>query len=635
MIEPSDKPIEAGAVEGRGHLTGELARLHRALRTLSAGNRTLLHASDEQALLKEMCRVIVEEGGYCMACVGYAEHDEERTIRFMGYVGMESGHLESRRLTWADTETGRTSGAIAIRTGKPCVGRNLVTDPDYAHWREDAIRLGYASASAFPLIVEGQVLGFLGMSAAEADAFDADEVKLLSELADDLAYGIGNLRTRAKQREAEQTIHRMAYYDGLTGLPNRVMLRQSLEAAIQAARQQRRPLAVLLLEVSSFYEINDTLGYYEGDQLLLAIAQRLGQLVEAGQTLARVGEAEFALLLPNDGAEDAIRIAQQFVAAMHEPVELSSLMVTTRASIGIALFPGHGTDPDALIRRAKVAASQAKRTAPDFAVYAGSLDQESTRKLALLADLHRAIERNELLLFCQPKVHIASSQVCGAEGLLRWQHPQQGMISTGEFIKLAEYAGLITPLTHWMLDAAFRQSYAWHENGLEVPLSVNLSAHDLRDPRLLDRIKGLFATWGTRPELIQFELTESALMEDPAGALETLARLKELEVKLFIDDFGTGYSSLSYLQKLPVDSIKIDRSFVTNMVADEDSAIIVRSTIDLGHNLSLEVVAEGVESQAVWEGLADLGCDTAQGYFISQPIPVAQFGAWQSMWLSH
>ena len=233
------------------------------------------------------------------------------------------------------------------------------------------------------------------------------------------------------------------------------------------------------------------------------------------------------------------------------------------------------------------------------------------------------------MLYCQPKVHISSRRVCGAEALVRWQHPQHGLLNPAAFIKLAENTGQITPLTYWILDAALGQSYAWREAGLAQPLAVNLSAHDLRDPRLLDRIGSSFATWGAQPDWIQFELTESTLMEDPVGALVTLARLKDLGVKLFIDDFGTGYSSLAYLQKLPVDSIKIDQSFVGKMTAKEDSAVIVRSTIELAHNLGLEVVAEGVENEETWTRLATLGCDVAQGYCISMPIPAEDFKDWE------
>lgn len=265
-------------------------------------------------------------------------------------------------------------------------------------------------------------------------------------------------------------------------------------------------------------------------------------------------------------------------------------------------------------------------------MYTGGQERENTRRLAIMGDLHTAIQKNELELYCQPKVAMSSKRICGVEALVRWPHPKHGMIATIEFVKLAEQAGTITPLTHWMLDAAFSQSYAWHKAGREQALAVNLSAHDLYGSALVDRVRGLFSTWGVAPSLIQFELTESALMADPVAALETLTCLKKLGVQLFIDDYGTGYSSLSYLQQLPVDAIKIDQSFVMPMVASGDSEVIVHSTIELGHKLGLKVVAEGVENEATWACLAGLGCDVAQGYLISMPMPAGQFLQWEATW---
>jgi diguanylate cyclase (GGDEF)-like protein len=384
--------------------------------------------------------------------------------------------------------------------------------------------------------------------------------------------------------------------------------------------------------VGRFHELNKVLGYRSGDRLLHELGQRLAQAIKPDETLARVGDAQFALLLPRAGAEYATRVAQRLMGILHEPVAVADLMVDAGVAIGIALFPGHGADPDALLRRATAASHQARPTRGGYAFYTGGQEQENTRRLALMGELRHAIEHNELLLYCQPKVNIAARRVCGAEALVRWQHPVRGMISPVEFIKLAEQAGLITPLTNWMLDASFSQSHAWHEAGLDRALSINLSAQDLRDSRLLDRIQGLFSTWGISHDLIQFELTESALMEDPAGGLEALTRLKQLDTALSIDDFGTGYSSLSYLQKLPVDALKIDQSFVMPMMANHDSEVIVRSTIELGHNLELEVVAEGVESQPLWDRLVELGCDVAQGYLMSMPMPADQFKNWNDQW---
>lgn len=640
MAYPADEPMLAvPAAVPENHHERELVRVNRVLRTLSAGNRALLRMANEQELLHEMCRVIVTTGGYAGACVAYPVHDQAKTIQWVAGSGpgMDFELLQALHFTWADTEWGNNTVGFVIRTGQPQVSMRSVdpgfVGPAFDRLRDYATEQGYASFTALPLRVDGEVLGALGIAAAEPNAFDEMEVKLLSELADDLAYGVANLRTHIENRERQATITRLAYYDTLTGLPNRSLLAGGLEAAIDAAKQHQRCLALLHLEVGHFREINKVLGYGAGDDVLQAIARRLTHEIKNDATLARVGEAEFAVLLPNAGAEYAIQVTQRLLNILREPVEVAGLTLDARVGIGIALFPGHANDAEVLMRRANVAMHQANQNHGGYAMYTGGREQEHTRRLALMGDLHRAIPNNELLLYCQPKVDIASRQVCGAEALVRWHHPQHGSVATSEFIRLAEESGTITPLTNWIMEAAFRQAYSWHKAGLEWVLAVNLSGHDLYDPGLIERIQGLFSTWGIPPGMIEFELTESALMVDPSAGLKTLTRLKELGVELFIDDFGTGYSSLSYLQKLPVDGIKIDQSFVMPMVASPDSAIIVSSTIELSHNLGLKVIAEGVECQAVWDRLAALKCDVAQGYLISMPMPSEQCQDWSHTWV--
>ncbi|OWW23095.1 hypothetical protein AYR66_27465 [Noviherbaspirillum denitrificans] len=617
-------------------MENELARVHRALRTLSAGNRCLLRASNEQELLTEMCRVIVEKGGYRVACVCYAVHDDQKNIRWMAAVGTDIARMAAFNHSWADNERGVSATGTAIRTGLPVVGR-MLSDPIYSNsvfstLREQAERDGFTSVTALPLRVDGQVIGCLLMGAAEPDAFDEAEVKLLNELADDLAYGIENQRVREQHRSAQATIARLAYYDPLTGLPNRTCLHEQLEEAMQAARQQHHAIALLHMEIGRFHEINKVIGYRAVDELLRELATRLSDCCAGKGTLARVGETAFALMISHSNVDHATRLAHQLLDKLRAPVHVAGLLLDAQACIGLAMFPGHATDADALIRRANAAMHLARPTGGGFAIYMGGLEQEYTRRLALMGDLHRAITENELRLFCQPKVDIATRAFTGAEALVRWEHPQHGLIATAEFVKLAEQAGTITPLTHWMLEAAFSQGYAWQEAGTARTLAVNLSVHDLYSPGLVDRIAGLFTTWGLSSDLIQFELTESALMTDPELAQQTLARLKDLGVTLVIDDFGTGYSGLSYLQRLPVDGIKIDQSFVMPLVTNADSEVIVRSTIELGHNLGLQVVAEGVESRAVWERLAMLGCDAAQGYLIAKPLPAERLPEWEREW---
>ncbi|MDF3872853.1 putative bifunctional diguanylate cyclase/phosphodiesterase [Pseudomonas putida] len=611
-----------------------MQRVLRALRTLSAGNRTLLRASDESELLEAMCRVIVDEGGYRIAGVFLAIDDAPKSLLIPAYAFPANADPEAEasfrtlRFSWGETELGQNPAGAAIRSGRPCVGQNLLTDPAAAPWRGEARRFGYASASGFPLRVDGKVIGALGLCAAEADAFDTDEVVLLGELADDLAYGIGNLRARAKHREAETTIQRLAYYDPLTGLANRSLLHDRLRAALDTAHREHQPLALVLLCLDHLQEINDTLGYTSGDLMLQEVGRRLVAETGDDERVARLGEGDFAVFLPHCDADHATHKARRLIQLLQVPVEVAGVRLDVRVAIGIALYPGHGGDADLLVRRARVAMAEARRSGHGQMFYSLQLDQAYAGRLTLMADLRQAIAQDGLSLYCQPKVHIGSARLCGAEALIRWEHPNLGMVSPGEFVTLAEYSGLITPLTQWVLEAAFRHRHAWHEAGLDVPLAVNLSAHDLLDPNLLHRIEGLVATWGAGPDWIHFELTESAFMQDPPGALATLVQLKELGARLFIDDFGVGQSSLSYLQRLPVDAIKIDQSFIVPILESSAATAIVRSAVQLGHDLGLEVVAEGVESQKVLDRLTELGCDVVQGYFVSKPMPAEHFEAW-------
>jgi len=617
----SERPNEPAAVS-----LEEYKRLYRALRTLSAGNRTLARATDEATLLHDMCHAIVEQGGYCMAWIGYADHDEAKTIRMMACAGVEEGIFEVFDLSWADEIKHPT--ALAIQSGSPRVSHLVQEDPALEHLHAEQRKRGYVAVSAFPLIIDGEVGGNLSIIASEKDAFGEEEVNVLSELAEDVSFGIAAIRARERQQEAEAALQRMALYDAVTDLPNRSLFRRRLEELIGQTPRTLRPFAVSILAIDQFREVNEMLGPRHGNDLLIQAAQELGVLVEGNDLLARVSDDEFALLWLDTDADRAVQKAARLLAAFDQPLRLAELAVDAHPRIGIALFPGHGTDPDALMRRATVAAREARQTPANYAIFNGNLDRECSRNLSLIADLHRAIADEQLRLYCQPKVDIASGVPCGAEALVRWAHPDQGLIGPDRFIKMAEKAGLITPLTNWVLGAAFRQIYVWQSDGVAIPLAINLSTKDLLDARLVDRIRGLFLTWGVDPANVQFELTESALLEDPRGSLETLNRLKDLGVHLAVDDFGTGFSSLAYLQRLPADSIKIDQSFVGRMLEHEGSDAIVRSTIDLGHDLGLSVVAEGVEDQATWQRLAALKCDIAQGYFISQPLPAEEFAAW-------
>jgi len=608
----------------------ELRQINRALRTLSAGNRTLVRATDEASLLHKMCTVAVEYGGYRMAWVGYAENDTEKSVRPVAQAGVDTAFLEALRITWDESEHGSDPTGKAIRTGKPCVSYGLQSEPQYQAWHSAAQEHEINSVVSLPLHVDQKVLGALTIYSEDVDAFDSAEIELLSEMVEDLAYGISALRTRIKHDTAQATIERMAYYDALTGLPNHTSLEEYLASAVSKAGSRHNTLALLLFDLERLRDINDTLGFEAGNTVMQISAQRIGQESGKDGFVARMRSDEFAVLLPAVDGNQAKQVALRILKILSQPFAINDFSLVVRANVGIALFPEHGADAEQLIRRADVAMQLAKLSGNGFAFYSQEQDADKRRHLALASDLNRALENNALELYYQPKISMRSGIINGFEALARWSHPTHGMVSPDEFIPLAERTGMIRMLTDWALASAIRQSTALRQNGISVPIAVNLSAFNLQDPHLLDKIQELCAVCAVEKGMLELEITESAVMADPASALEVLTRLRGFGIPLYIDDFGTGYSSLSYLKKLPVTAVKIDKSFVAEMLDDTDSASIVRSTITLAHDMGLTVVAEGVENEAVWAKLKNLGCDAAQGYYMGRPMPAEQINAWLS-----
>jgi len=455
-------------------------------------------------------------------------------------------------------------------------------------------------------------------------AFVAAGVGLLA-LGGFLLLALGYQRQLIRQAAAS---HHQALHDPLTGLPNRELFADRVGQAIRSADRQLRPAALLLLDLDRFKDVNDTLGHHHGDRLLGEVATRLTGVLRQVDTVARLGGDEFAVLLPEVDAAGAPAVAEKLRVALHQPLTLDGVGIDLDASIGIAVYPDHGGDAAELLQHADVAMYAAKQTHAGFVIYDASVDQHSPRRLALLGGLRRALERDELVLHYQPKADLRSGRVLGVEALVRWQHPEHGLLGPGEFIPLAERTGLIHPLTRWVLDAALRQAAEWRRAGHELSVAVNLSTRSLLDRDFPDQVADRLAAWGVPAGCLMLEVTESAVMADPALALEVLGRLHALGVGLALDDFGTGYSSMAYLKALPVDELKVDRSFVGHMASSNSDAVIVRSTIDLGHNLGLHVVAEGVETRDAWEELKALGCDTAQGYHLGRPMPAADVERW-------
>ena len=449
-----------------------------------------------------------------------------------------------------------------------------------------------------------------------------DEIGNLARSFDHMRVDIG-----AQQTE----IRRLAYWDRLTGLPNRERFRDAVVQAIAASADPAQPLAVLTLDLDRFKHVNDVLGYAFGDRLLQAVAERLSQQVRSPEDMvARLGGNEFAILLQRADAAAAHEIAQRINQSFEQPLAFEDQTVDLSAGIGFACWPGNAGDADTLLSRSEIAMYAAKRKLSGALQYDAAFDSSSAQTLSLLTELRHAVEHHELRLYLQPKVPLHGQPGLAAEALVRWQHPQRGLVPPMQFIPFAEQTGFVRHLTLWMFEEVARLLADPRTQGLPLRVSVNLSTRDLLDPELSHRLADILARHGVAASAFCLEITESAIMDDPQRAEAMLNRLSEQGFKLSIDDFGTGYSSLAYLKRLPVDELKIDKSFVMGMETGEDDAMIVRSTIDLAHNLGLTVVAEGVETAAILERLRLLACDEAQGYHIARPLPVDDFLAWQA-----
>lgn len=420
-----------------------------------------------------------------------------------------------------------------------------------------------------------------------------------------------------------------ATHDALTNIPNRALFYDQLRQAILVASREDKKIAILFLDLDGFKEINDTFGHRRGDFILQHLVSRLQSLVQSDDTIARIGGDEFAILLTGALTGDvAINVAQRIQGVLKSPFILDDSAIEIGASIGISVFPNDGKDADVLVQRAEIAMYAAKRSQEGFATYLPELDQDNPRRLMLMSELRFAIDNDQLELNFQPKIDIRTRTITSVEALVRWTHPEHGRISPAEFIPLAERTRLIRPLTNWVITKAMRQSEKWHAHGLNIGTAINISTRDLSDPELPAIFTDCLSKFQVRPDWFTLEITESSIMDDPKHALDILNRLSDMQMNLSIDDFGTGYSSLAYLSKLPVQEIKIDQTFVFGMIENNNDALIVKSTIDLGHNLGLKVIAEGVENEETWNILEQMNCDIAQGYYMSPPLGKMELVSW-------
>ena len=502
---------------------------------------------------------------------------------------------------------------------------------DYHQPQFDALRalkLMQEAGLEIPFVlVSGAVGEDMAVAAVRLGAADYVLKDRLGRLGTAVENALEQAKLRRRQREGQKALEHQALHDGLTNLPNRLMFRQQVEKALA----ERPRLALLVIDIDNFREINDTFGHKVGDGLLGQIGPRLRQQLGAGDLIARLGGDEFGILIRDADAGHAMKVADA-VLRVERPFLIEGHPFEVTASIGIAASPQHGSTAETLLQRADVALYVAKRSGNSAAVYRPEDDPYDPNRVVLQADLRQAIARREITLYYQPQVAIATGEVTGFEALARWRHAQRGWIPPAEFIPVAERMGLIKPLTACLVELAARQLVDWRASGISIPVAVNVSMRNLLDPRFPSSLKDIVASSGAEARRIKLEITESALMTEPARVLATMNELRALGFGFSIDDFGTGYSSLAYLQRLPVEEIKIDRSFVGELSNNAGSEAIVRATIELAGGLGLGVVAEGVEDEGTWESLRRLGCTTAQGYFLSRPMPASEVEGWLAEW---
>jgi diguanylate cyclase (GGDEF)-like protein len=473
-----------------------------------------------------------------------------------------------------------------------------------------------------PVYGDGGVVGTLSAKGREdGPVFSHEDLQIFETIANHASVAFANGRLVEQLRY--DSLH-----DSLTGLGNRAYLQETM-AEVARGFGDDALAAVMLLDLDRFKEVNDTLGHESGDKLLKQIALRLTGLLGDRGSIYRLGGDEFAILLPElEHIGEAGEVANQILSALEQPFSVGDMKLEVGGSIGVALAPVDGETSTTLLQRADVAMYAAKDARTGWELYAKEQDRYSPRRLALAGDLRHAVEGGELALHYQPKADLGDGRVTGVEALVRWNHPEYGLIAPDDFIPIAEQTGLIRPLTSWVLEEALRQVRDWSGRGMRLGVAVNLSVRSLMDAALPDEVCGVLERAELDPEALTLEITESTIMADPTRAIAILHRLSEHGVALSIDDFGTGYSSLAYLKRLPVNEVKVDRSFVINMARDQDDAVIVRSTVDLARNLGLRVVAEGVEDDVTWERLRSLGCDAVQGYYLARPMPANKLTPW-------
>ncbi|HEY0062176.1 MAG TPA: EAL domain-containing protein [Telluria sp.] len=589
----------------------KIARLNRVYALLSGINSAIVRIRERNALFKEACRLATMEGGFVAASIDMAELEGLENI-------VSAGMALPQRPPNTEHEW---IAARAVQARHPIICNVVAFDPNMAAFRDHMAPRGLRAAAAFPLLVGERVVAVLTLVSETPGVFDAEELKILNEIAGDLSFALLFL-------DREEQLSYLAYYDVMTALPNRRRFQERLTQLLHAGTDGF--VAVVLINLDRFAHLNDTMGRHAGDALLVQIARRLGHSLPDAYNVARIGGDTFALSLAHlAGPEQAAEVLQEQVfSALDLPFMLEDQEVRISTRAGLATYPGDGGDAETLFKHAEAALKNAKVSGQRYLYYAPRMNAALAARVALENELQLAIEDRQFEMYYQPRVDLFNGRIVSAEALIRWNHPQRGIISPLEFIGLSEETGLIRPIGAWVIEDVCAQQGEWRRKGIEiVPVAINLSAVQCVQAELLNQIATAMATNGLERKCIEFELTETAVMNNPEDAARNLSGLKALGVQLSLDDFGTGYSSLAQLKRFPFDFVKIDRSFIAGIDSNPEDEAIAGAIIAMAHSLGLKVVAEGVETEAQLAVLRTLRCDEMQGFLFSKPLPAAGFMA--------
>ena len=608
----------------------KIMRLSHCYAALSRTSAAIIRCPDSQELFRQICRIVVDLDQIRAVMIAFV-NPATGWFQPVAHAGRVAGYASYFANIPISIDPSLPEGwgpsARAVRQGVPVICNDFLADPGAQAWREAAEAVGIQAGAAFPLRRNDQVVGCLSAYADERDFFNMDLTDLLTRLASEVSFALDLFERESQRRSAEDRVRHLVTHDALTSLPNRTLLLDRLTQAIHSAQRKQHCVGILCLDLDHFKTINDAQGHGVGDQLLQAITQRLRNAIRQEDTLARQGGDEFILVLTElaDAAAAAL-VAEHLLQALRAPFALNNQVLHVGASIGISLYPMDAADPATLIRFADSAMYQAKEAGrAGYVFFTLELNAQASERFQLSNELRRALERDEFVLYYQPQIELATGRPVGVEALIRWRHPQRGLILPARFISVAEETGLIGPIGQWTLRTACAQNRLWRNAGAPpLPIAVNLSAKQWLQPDLEHQVVEALESAGLEPRLLELEITESLLMRETDKMIGAMRRLQGRGVQFTVDDFGTGYSSLSYLKRFPVNRLKIDRSFVRDIPGDADDTAIVAAIIQMGRSLRLNIVAEGVETPEQLHFLSEQGCDVVQGYYFSQPLPAAE-----------